>query len=103
MSTRCRKSPACGLPHHVFSIADSLTVEAERDVATDMRSTDPGAFAGACGERHSEQCAAMRIGGSVWTVLRPTISAKESLAKRTQGTEPRTGELKRANEERRRA
>ena len=79
---------------------NSLTVEAERDV---MPSTDAGAFARACGVRHSEQCATMRIAGSVWTVLRPTLSAKESLAKRTQGTDARTGELKRANAERRRA
>ena len=92
-----------GSRHHMFSIADSLTVEAERDVATDMRSTDAGAFARACGVRHSEQCATMRIAGSVWTVSRPTVSANESLAKRTLGTDPRTGVLKRANDERRRA
>ena len=92
-----------GFPHHMFSIADSLTVEAERDVATDMRSTDAGAFARACGLRHSEQCATMRIAGSVWTVSRPTLSAKESLAKQTQGTDPRTGELIRTTDERRRA
>ena len=58
-----------------------------------------GAFARACGVRHSGQCATMSIAGSVWTVLRPALSAKESLAKRTQGTDPRTGELKRAIDE----
>ena len=46
-----------GLHHHLFSIADSLTMEAERDVATDMRSTDAAAFAPTFGVRHSEQCA----------------------------------------------
>ena len=87
----------------MFSITDAPTVEAERDVATGMRSTDAGTFARACGVRHSEQCATMRIAGSVWTVLRPALSAKGTLAKRTQGTDPRTGELKRTSEERRRA
>ena len=87
----------------MFSIADHLSKESERDVATDMRFTMAGASARACGVRHSDQCATLRIAGSVWTVLRPTLAAKESLAKRTQGTDPRTGELKRANDERPRA
>ena len=47
--------------------------------------------------------ATMKIEGSAWTVSRPTLPAKESLAKQTQGTDPRTGELKRATNERRRA
>ena len=80
-------------------ITNSLAVKAERDVATDMRSTD-AALARACGARHSEQCATMRIAGSVWTGSRPTLSAKKSLDKQTQGTDPRTGELKRGNDER---
>ena len=95
--------PLDGLLHHMFSIANSLTVEAERNVATDTISTGAGAFARACGVRHSEQCATMRIAGSVCTVLRPTQTAKVSLASRTDGTDPRTGKLKRANDERRRA
>ena len=50
------------------------------------------------GVRHSEQCATTSIAKSAWTVLLLTLSATESLAKRTQGTDPRTGELKRAND-----